>query len=107
MFIYWKLRSHFHVTENLEKTKNQQRLLIFHIGTSIDNMYRYVKSRKVFLPEDIFVTHREERNKTIDMKLDRIQAHIDDLINIRHRVSHCQLEGNYSSALNSKGTPPC
>ena len=70
-------------------------------------MYRYVKSRKVFLPEDKFVTRHEDKNETIDMKLGRIQAHIDDLTNITYRVSHCQLEDNYSGALNSKGTPPC
>ena len=104
-----KLRIHFHLTENLEKTKNQQKLLIFHIGASIDNMYRYVKSRKVLLSEDKQINTRKEenRNETVDVKLDRIQAHIEDLINIRQRVSHCQLEENYSGALLSKETRPC
>ena len=71
-------------------------------------MYRYVRSRKVLLPEDKHITRREEnRNETVDIKLDRIQAHIEDLINIRQRVSHCQLEENYSGALLSKETRPC
>ena len=97
------------MTENLEKTKNQQKLLIFHIGASIDNMHRYVKSRKVLLSEDKQINTRKEenRNETVDVKLDRIQAHIEDLINIRQRVSHCQLEENYSGALLSKETRPC
>lgn len=97
------------MTENLEKTRNEQKLQIFHIGASIDNMYRYVKSRKVLLPEDkLTITRKEEkRNETIDVKLDRIQAHIEDLISIRQRVGHCQLEENYSGALLSKETRPC
>ena len=108
-FVNLKLKIHFHLTENLEKTRNQQKLLIFHIGTSIDNMYRYVKSRKVLLPEDkLCITRNEDiKEETIDIKLDRIQAHIEDLINIRDRVSHSQLEENYSGALLSKGTQPC
>ena len=108
-FVNLKLRIHFHLTENLEKTRNQQKLLIFHIGTSIDNMYRYVKSRKVLLPEDkLCITRNEDiKEETVDFKLDRIQAHIEDLINIRDRVSHAQLEENYSGALLSKGTQPC
>ena len=68
-------------------------------------MYRYIKSRKQFLPEDKQNTYKEDnKNETLDFKLDMIQAHIEDLIKIRNRVSHCQLEKHYSGALHSLST---
>ena len=97
-----------HLPENLEETRNQQKLLIFHIRISIDNISNYVKSRKVSLPQDRHIVHKVDDSKeTVDIKLERVKTHIDDLIAIVNRVQHHQLEEHYSHALHSKMTRPC
>lgn len=100
------LKNPFYFTENVRDKMKQEKLENFQIHLVVTNMWRYVISRDVHLPEDS-TDQINEDEVTTEMKLEKIKAHIEDLMVVNEKVSRLQNVECYRDPVISEQTFFC
>ena len=75
-------------------------MLISNIKLAILNMHQYVQSRAVVLPGDR--PEDDGNNKSVQDQLASIISHIEDLVEVNHRVTISDVTNNYNDPLLSE-----